>query len=224
MCKLLQNPISYMALLAILIGASDIQANPKSKIYRVPADALLKAAKKAAAGHAVIKLSDESTQVFSDDTQDVLSLAFAAKIEGFAPAVVAVINITKLKDGNSELEVFYRRKGSESVWTPSTAFLVRKTAYESDLQKKLDLIDAERDLLEIRWNSGQVDRTEYYAKRRSLDAEEYNARVSTLNLVHKAKMEDLAQMPRSTFAAMDEAAHNYFLLVEKNLDLEKVNH
>ncbi len=224
MYKLLRDPISYLLLLAILIGASGIRANPKTRTYRVAPDVLLKAAKKAAAGHAIVRFSDASSQVFSDNTQDTLGLAFVTKIEGFAPAVVAVINITQRKDGYVDLEVFYRRKETGSVRTPSTEFLARKTAYETELQKTLNHIDEQRDLLEKLWQLGGIDRTDYYAKRRSLDAAEYNARVSTLNLVHKAKMEDLAQMPRSTFAAMDEAAHNYFQLVDENLDLEKVNH
>jgi len=186
-------------------------------MYRATPGELLRAAKKAAAGHTIIKLNDESTQVFSDDTQDVLSFAFLTKIEGFAPTIVATVNVTKLEVGRSELELFFHRKGTNTAWIPSTEFETRKLHYETDLQEKLDRIDKARSALEILWEAGRVKHDDYYARQRSLDAEEHNARVSTLDLVHTAKMEDMAQMPRITFDAMDEAAEAYFSLVQKNL-------
>jgi len=204
-------------LLAIVSIAPCAEANPKSKIFRESPEVVLKAAQKAAEDHTIVKISDADSRVFSDDSEDVLSFAFVSRISGFTPSVVAIVNISKSKEGGSQLELFYHRQGIKSVWIPSAAYEALELEYETDLQKILTHIDNERELLEFYWKTGKVNHADYYAQQRALAADEHKARLNELDLVYKAKMEDIAQMPRSTFAAMDAAADRYFTLVEKIL-------
>jgi hypothetical protein len=116
-----------------------------------------------------------------------------------------------------KLEIFFRRQSAKNVWIPSPEFERRKAKYEYDLQVTLDKIAQQRQIVEILWEAGKMNHEEHSARQRELDKEGHEARLKTLGLVHQAEIEDLAQMPRSTFEAMDKAADAYFQQVEKLL-------
>jgi hypothetical protein len=75
--------------------------------------------------------------------------------------------------------------------------------------------DAKRDIQRILWEAGQTDRSTYRSQQSALNLEEHEARLKAINDIYRAQMEDLAQMPRSTFVAMDEAAERYLLWLDR---------
>jgi hypothetical protein len=210
-------PLLRVSLVFLLLSAVAF-ANPKSTTFNASTDDVFKAALKAAAGHRIVIPRDNGLKDLTDSGEEIKSFQFATPFPNITFRVTEQIKVEPQTDGSTKLEVFFYRDRGNAPYVESTSYQVREQQLQNQLDSKTAVLEQEKSDYERHYEIiHDINLQTYIEKQKEILTKERDLKLEEIEQERQAKIADIAEMPTSSFAAMDTAADKFFVLVQQKL-------
>jgi hypothetical protein len=210
-------PLLRVSLVFLLLSAVAF-ANPKSTTFSASTDDVFKAALKAAAGHRIAIPQDNGLKDLTDSGEEIKSFQFATTFPNITFRVTEQIKVEPQADGSTKLEVFFYRDRGNAPYVESTSYQVREQQLQNQLDSKIAVLEQEKSDYERHYEIiHDINLQTYIEKQKEILTKERDLKLEEIEQERQAKIADVAEMPTSSFAAMDTAADKFFVLVQQKL-------
>lgn len=210
-------PLLRVSLVLLLLSAVAF-ANPKSTTFNASTDDVFKAALKAAAGHRIVIPQDNGLKDLTDSGEEIKSFQFATPFPNITFRVTEQIKVEPQTHGSTKLEVFFYRDRGNAPYVESTSYQVREQQLQNQLDSKTAVLEQEKSDYERHYEIiHDINLQTYIEKQKEILTKERDLKLEEIEQERQAKIADIAEMPTSSFAAMDTAADKFFVLVQQKL-------
>ncbi len=128
------------------------------------------------------------------------------------------IKVEPQTDGSTKLEVFFYRDRGNAPYVESTSYQVREQQLQNQLDSKIAVLEQEKSDYERHYEIiHDINLQTYIEKQKEILTKERDLKLEEIEQERQAKIADIAEMPTSSFAAMDTAADKFFVLVQQKL-------